>query len=130
MWHSCGKVRLADHFAGKPADLKRTFDRLVAVARSCGPVTVYAQKSRIVIQARVRFASAVVRSSWLDTGLWFRRRATHPRLHRTESLGRAGFGLHFKLASSADIDEELVALIREAYLTAIQDPRQRTHASG
>src|SRR5262245_41254308 len=101
MWHSCGRYRLADHFAGKPRQLRATFGRWVAVAKSCGPVEVYAQKTRIVIQARVRFAGAVVRTGWLDAGLWLRRRATHPRLHRTEDFGRLGFGLHFKLVSPA-----------------------------
>ena len=66
MWHSCGTFRLADHFAGKPPILRKTFTTFVSVARSNGPVIVYAQKTRIVIQARVRFAGAVVRSSWLD----------------------------------------------------------------
>ncbi len=47
-----------------------TFRRWVDIARSCGPVTVYAQKTRIVIQARVRFAGAVVRQQWLDAALW------------------------------------------------------------
>jgi hypothetical protein len=125
MWHSCGTFRLADHFAGKPPILRKTFTTFVSVARSNGPVIVYAQKTRIVIQARVRFAGAVVRSSWLDAALWLRRRASHPSLHRTEVFGRAGFGLHFRLRSPTDIDEDLAELIREAYLAALQDPRDR-----
>ncbi len=40
------------------------------MARACGPVTVYAQKSRIVFQARVRFAGAVVHNEWLEATLW------------------------------------------------------------
>jgi hypothetical protein len=126
MWHSCGKYRLADHFTGKPPTLRRTFDRFVAVARSCGPVTVYAQKTRIVVQARVRFAGAVVRSSWLDAGLWLRRPASHPRLHRTESFGAAGFGLHFKLTAPTEIDADLANLIQEAYLGAVRGPPKKT----
>ena len=65
LWHSCGRYRLADHFKGKPPALRRTFDRFVRLAKACGPVTVYAQKTRIVLQARVRFAGAVVRSGWV-----------------------------------------------------------------
>jgi len=119
LWHSCGRHRLADHFAGKPANLRATFRRWVAVARSCGPVTVYAQKTRIVIQARVRFAGAVVRQEWLDAGLWLRRRVTHPRVHRIEDFGRLGYGVHFRLTAPADIDDRLAALVREAYGAAV-----------
>ncbi len=53
-------------------------------------MTVYAQKTRIVIQARVRFAGAVVRQDWVDASLWLKRRITHPRLHRIEDFGRLG----------------------------------------
>lgn len=118
MWHSCGRFRLADHFKGKPSALRATFRRLVAVARACGPVTVYAQKTRIVIQARVRFAGAVVNRTWLDAGLWLKRRVTHPRVHRTEDFGKLGYGVHFRLTAPSDIDRGLVALMREAYARA------------
>jgi hypothetical protein len=119
LWHSCGRHRLADHFAGKPANLRATFRRWVAVARSCGPVTVYAQKTRIVIQARVRFAGAVVRQEWLDAGLWLKRRVTHPKVRRIEDFGKLGYGVHFRLTAPADIDRSLAALMREAYRAAI-----------
>ena len=59
-------MSLADHFRGKPIERKETWNRWLAVARECGPVNAYAQKSRIVIMTRVRFAGAVVRRSYLD----------------------------------------------------------------
>jgi hypothetical protein len=120
IWHSCTQVELASHFEGKPPQLHRTFERFVDLARACGSVTVYAQKTRIVIQARVRFAGAVVRKDWLDAGLWLKRRAEHPRLVRIESLGTAGFGHHFRLSRPEEVDEALAALMREAYRIGIQ----------
>ncbi len=97
LWHSCGRYRLADHFRGKPKALRDASDRFVALARACGPVTVYAQKTRIVIQGRVRFAGAVVHRSYLDAGLWLKRRVEHPALRRVESFGRLGYGYQFRL---------------------------------
>lgn len=125
LWHSCGRYRLADHFAGKPPVLRQTFRRFVATARDCGPVTVYAQKTRIVIQARVRFAGAVVRKDWLDAGIWLRRRVEHARVCRIESFGRLGYGIHFRLTRPSDIDRELAVLVREAYAAAVERPRAR-----
>ena len=119
LWHSCGRFPLARHFTGKPAALKATFRRWVAIARACGPVTVYAQKTRIVLQARVRFAGAVVRAQWLDAALWLRRRVDHPRVARIEDYGRLGFGVHFRLTAPADIDRRIVGLMREAYAAAV-----------
>ncbi len=115
MSHSCGRYSLNTHFRGKPLNLRRTFAELVRVSRSCGPVTVYAQKTRIVLQQRVRFAGAVVRSDWLDVHLWLRRAVRHPRLFRNESLGQLGYACHFKLRDPGEIDDALKDLVQEAY---------------
>jgi hypothetical protein len=115
MWHSCSRHSLEEHFAGKPTELRKAFDRLVELAEAFGPVTVYAQKTRIVIQARVRFVNVVVRKRWLDAGVWLKRRVEHPRLTRTESYGRLGYGHHFRIESPADVDERLADFLREAY---------------
>ncbi len=124
LWHSCARHRLAEHFAGKPPILRATFRRWSAIARGCGPVTVYAQKTRIVIQARVRFAGAVVRHGWVDASLWLRRRVAHPCLHHIEDLGRLGYGIHFRLTRPADIDRALVTLMCEAYAAAVGHSRR------
>jgi hypothetical protein len=115
-------VPLRTHFQGRAAALYPTYKAWAAVARGCGPVTIYAQKTRIVFQARVRFAGAVVRASYLDASVWLRRRTDHPLLLRTESFGRLGYGLHFRLCSPADIDGALHDLMREAYGLARTGP--------
>ena len=58
LWHSCIRLRLADHFRGKDPIVRQLFNRFRALVRG-GPVTVYAQKTWIVSQVRVRFAGAV-----------------------------------------------------------------------
>ena len=115
LWHSCGRYRLSDHFKGKPPAIRQTFDRYVELARACGPVIVYAQKTRIVIQARVRFAGAVVRRDYLDATMWLKRRIKHRRLSRVESFGNLGYGHHFRLTNPCDIDTSLGNLMKEAY---------------
>jgi hypothetical protein len=121
IWHSCGRYRLADHFAGKPIVLRQTFDRYVAAARTHGTLTVYAQKTRIVMQGRVRFAGVVVRKDWLDAHIWLRRPIDHPRLVRTESYGSLGFVHRFRLEDPKDIDKAMIELLGEAYIVGQQD---------
>ena len=123
LWHSCGRYRLRDHFRGKAPGLRSVFQAWLAAARAAGPVTTYAQKTRIVIQVRVRFAGAVVYKEWLDATLWLKREATHPRLHRVENFGRLGYGLHFRLDRPAQVDTALRALVREAYRAAADGPK-------
>ncbi len=120
IWHSCTNVELASHFEGKSLLVYQAFERYVALARACGPVTVYAQKTRIVIQARVRFAGAVVRRDWLDAAMWLKRRAEHPLLTRVEDFGAAGFGHHFRISTPDQVDKRLAKLMREAYKIGIQ----------
>src|SRR5262245_60282455 len=115
IWHSCVHYRLSDHFHGKPTQLRKTFDAYVAAARCYGPVTVYAHKTRIVMQVRVRFAGAVVRKDWLDASMWLKRLVDHPLLVRTESFGALGYGHHFRLCQPDDVDSSLVKLLGEAY---------------
>jgi hypothetical protein len=84
-------------------------------------VTVYAQKTRIVFQARVRFAGAVVHNDWLDASLWLKRRVEHSCLHRIESFGHLGYGIHFRLTKVTDVDRDLEVLMHEAYAENAND---------
>jgi hypothetical protein len=126
LWHSCVRVPLAAHFAGKPRERKQTFDRWLAAARACGRVVTYAQKSRIVFMARVRFGGAVVHGSYVDAGLWLRRRADHPRLRKIEDFGRLGQVHHFRLERPEDVDGALETLMREAYRVGTQELTARS----
>ena len=122
--HSCGRHRLGDHFRGRDPELRALFRSLVALARRHGPVTVYAQKTRIVMMVRVRFAGAVVRSSYLVVGLWLKRRVEHPRLRRVEFIPPGEFVHYFRLADRAELDEAFGALVREAYAIGRQEQRR------
>jgi hypothetical protein len=85
----------------------------------------YAQKSRITIMARVRFAGAIVHTSYVDAGLWLRRRVDHPRLRKID-FGRLGQVHHFRLERPEDVDSALEALMREAYRVGTQELTARS----
>jgi len=126
LWHSCVRVNVSEHFRGKPPERRRTWDRWVATARKWGPVTAYAQKSRLVIMARVRFAGAVVRVGYLEASLWLRRRVEHPLIRRVEDFQPLGYGYHFRLERADDIDAELQTLMQEAYRVGTQELTRRS----
>jgi hypothetical protein len=124
MWHSCGRYSLDDHFAGKQRVVREVFDRLLALVRKCGPVTVIPQRTRIAIQARVRFAGGVARQRWFDAGLWLTRRAEHPQLRRVEIYGPKAYVHRFRLTHPDDLDKDFSALVREAYAVGCQEHLQ------
>lgn len=125
LWHSCGRYRLADHFAGSEPGVRRLFDRLRRLVRACGPATMYAQKTRIVFQGDVRFAGALPRRRWLDVGLWLGRRAAHPCLRRVERPMPRDFIHHFRFTSPEQLDAAFARLVRAAYAIG-----RRAHLGG
>jgi len=121
LWHSCGNYEIDDHFKGRDANLREIYDRLVEITGQYGPVTVYAQKMRIVFMVQVRFGGVQVRKNWLDFGLWLTHHVEHPLQIKTEVFGPNSFGLSFRLSRSEDIDPTLEAFIAEAYKTGCRE---------
>jgi hypothetical protein len=97
------------------------FRKYVALIRRNGPVTVYAQKTRIVCMVRVRFAVAIVRRDWIQAGLWLKRRAEHPALQQVELIPPGNYVHFFRIRSEADLDDAFAALVREAYAIGRQE---------
>lgn len=121
LWHSCTRYKIGDHFAGKDPSLRKLFNHYVKTARQFGPVTVYAQKTRITFQGRVRFANAVVRQRWIEGTLWLKRRAEHPRFHRIEKIPPNNYIHAFRLTAPNDLDQDFIVLLREAYAVGQQE---------
>jgi hypothetical protein len=121
MWHSCRRHTIDEHFAGRDPRLRRLFQRYRALVREVGPITVYAQKTRIVFQARARFTGVVVRSNWLDAAVWLKRRLEHPRFRRIESVTARDHVHYFRILDARDLDEDVRAWVREAYAVGCQE---------
>ncbi|MBM3855694.1 MAG: hypothetical protein FJ399_21500 [Verrucomicrobia bacterium] len=79
------------------------------------------QKTRIALQARVRFAGGIARRHFFVAHLWLTRRATHRAHVKTETYGPQSYGLKFRLADPSDIDSDLRALMAEAYRVGCQE---------
>ena len=48
--HACGTHELEAHFRGKPEEIRRLFDCVVAVIQAIGPVRVLPEKTRIAFR--------------------------------------------------------------------------------
>lgn len=104
--------------------MREVFDKLLALVRACGPATVIPQKTRIAIQARVRFAGGVARKNWFDAALWLTHKASHPTLQRIEKFGPHSYGLRFRLKRPEDLDEPFRRLVEEACAVGRQEHLQ------
>jgi Domain of unknown function (DUF5655) len=114
MWHSCQVVSLDAHFAGR-TELREVYDRLLAVLRERGPVTVNVTKSRVAFQTRIRFAGIErPRRDHLLAGFLLTRPIESERLHRVEFIPPYYYAHRVRLYQPQDIDGELVAWLAEA----------------
>jgi hypothetical protein len=85
------------------------------MVREFGVVSVIPQKSRIALQARMRFAVLMPQRSVLKGHLVLARRDESPRFERVETYSRRNHVHVFRLASESELDDEFRALIMEAY---------------
>jgi len=113
--HACGRSTLASHFAGKPRNVRAIFDRLLAIAKKNGPVTVLPEKTRIAFQVRMSFAAFVIRQNWVDGHVVLARRFEHPRFRRIETFSPRNHLHAFRFTSLEEIDNEVAEWFAEAY---------------
>jgi hypothetical protein len=117
--HSCAVVALDDHFAAAPA-LRPVFDAYLAAAELNGPVTVNATKSRITLQARMRFAAVErPRRTHLNVHFVLTRELESERL-RVEHIPPRHYVHRLVLRTPADVDAEVRSWLAEAYAVGEQ----------
>jgi len=119
--HACGRHRLADHFQGKSPEIRRLYDRVVAIVRSLGPVRVLPEKTRIAFQVRMSFAQITPRRRWLDGHVVLARRVESRRFRRIETISPRNHVHAFRITRLEDLDAEFRGWIREAYAVGRQD---------
>jgi hypothetical protein len=124
LWHSCVVVDLETHFVGRPR-ARQLFEAWLTAVRTTGPVTVSVSRTRIEFMTRARFTGAVVRKDYLRSALWLKRRVDWPRFVKIEHYGGNNWGHFFEIHDESDIDEELMALVREARLVGDQSSTAR-----
>jgi hypothetical protein len=118
MAHSCSSVTLDELFARSTPEARAAFERYVELVRRCGPVEVIAQKTRVVIMGRVRFAGATVLRDRVRLNIALTRRLDAPWVERIETYLGGRWNAHrFIARTPADVDAipELPALVCEGY---------------
>lgn len=120
MWHSCVRVTVRDHLKGRPRDQVELYREIGRIVRSFGPgVTNVSSKTRTGWMARTRFAGIRFRKDDLLLSFWLKRQVVSPRL-KTTYLGRNDWIYEIAIGSFDDLDRELRAWLREAYVVGRQ----------
>ena len=120
LWHSCGKHTLEELFARSEPHVLPLFKKFAKMVRACGPVRMIPQKTRVAFQVRVRFAGVYPRKSHLLCGFALPYRSTDPRFVKIEEYAPHFQGHLFRVASAADLDEQVQRWLRESYQVGAQ----------
>jgi uncharacterized protein DUF5655 len=115
MSHSCGKFSLDDLFARSEPHVRKTFHEYARLVRTCGPVRMIPQKTRVVFQARMRFAGATPRKSHLLCHFILSRKIDNPRFHKIETFNPRCHAHYLRVSEDAELDAEVARWLREAY---------------
>jgi hypothetical protein len=114
--HTCATLGdLDEQFRGCQPQVRETFERILAAVRGLGPVTVLPEKTRIALHVRMSFAAFTPRRRWLDGHLVLARTIHSGRFRRVETYSPRNILHAFRLCSPAEMDEELVGWLAEAY---------------
>ena len=109
MAHSCSNYDLDTSFARSRPSVRAAFDQFVKLIERCGPVEVIAQKTRITIMAKVRFAGATVLLDRLRIGFALGRRIEHPNLVKVEDYGPRWIVHRLDIREPAELDDPAIA---------------------
>lgn len=124
--HTCAPLSNLDrHFAGKAPTVRATFDRILQLVTTLGPVEVLPEKTRIALHARMSFAAFVPRVNWLDGHLVLARELPSPRFRRVETFSAHNVLHAFRLNGPDEVDEEFAGWLAEAYEVGRQRRRTR-----
>jgi hypothetical protein len=113
--HSCISYSIYDHFQGKPASLRQTFDFLLTRISQFGPFRTDSVKSAINITARFHFVMLYVLRNSLKLEFALDRKLNSERITKTQKLGANRYSYFVKVADKEDIDDQLLSWLKEAY---------------
>ena len=102
------------HFRGKDPSLRKVYDLLIRRLRQNGPLRVDAVKTSINLISRHHFGGVGVRADYLRVGFLAVEPIRHPRIVHSQRLGPNRVGESVILRSVDDVDETLLAWLRNA----------------
>jgi Domain of unknown function (DUF5655) len=120
--HACAPLgRLDRHFAHASPTVRATFDRVLEAVGHLGPVEVLPEKTRIALHVRMSFAAFQPRRHWLSGHLVLARQVDSPRFRRVQVFSPRNVVHEFRLASPAEVDQQFIAWLAEAYRVGAQE---------
>lgn len=108
-------MSVAAHFTGKEPTVRATYQRLIDIARTLGPVTEEAKKTSIHLVRHTAFAGVATRRSSLILTLKSAMDIRSPRIERREQASANRWHLEVRFEKPEHIDRQLTSWLKAAY---------------
>ena len=108
-------MTLESHFARMDPTVRAIYRRLIAVARTFGPVTEDPKKTSIHLVRHAAFAGVATRRSSLILTLKSASDIPSPRIQKREQTSANRWHLEVRLEKPVHVDRQVTAWLRAAY---------------
>ncbi|THD77592.1 MAG: DNA replication protein DnaC [Phenylobacterium sp.] len=106
---------LDELFAGREAAVRETYDRIIAALTLLGPTRIEPKKTSIHLARRSAFAGVHPRKNALLLNIRSAAPIASARIRAREQVSKNRFHNELLLSSPAEVDDELMGWLREAY---------------
>ncbi|HEX2618756.1 MAG TPA: DUF5655 domain-containing protein [Phototrophicaceae bacterium] len=103
------------HFEGKPPQMRATYDRLIEALSEFGVLKQASKQTSIHLEKHSGFAGVHPRKNYFNLEFRTDYQIDDPRITRTQQLSTRRFEHTVKLETEADIDEQLLKWLKDAY---------------
>jgi len=104
-----------NHFEGKDPSVRKIYDQLTKSLKKFGPIIEEPKKTSIHLVNTTALAGVATRKAHLVLTIKSDHKLTSPRIHKTEQASAKRFHHEVKLTSPAEVDDELIGWLQEAY---------------
>ncbi|HYK40753.1 MAG TPA: DUF5655 domain-containing protein [Thermoanaerobaculia bacterium] len=115
MGEKAGEFTVDAHFAGKPPEVRKVYERLLALLAKIGPVSEDPKKTSIHLVRESALAGVEVRRDYLLLNLKTDYPIEGPRVERAEKLSANRYHTKVKLSAIAEVDAEVKRWLKDAY---------------
>lgn len=104
------------HFEGKDPNVRLIYDQLRKTFKKFGPFTEEPKKTSIHLVNATAFAGVATRKSYLLLNIKGDRPIKSARIQKSERVSAHRYHHEVKLVSAAEVDEELIGWLQQAYV--------------
>ena len=114
--HSCVVKSIDEHFIGKNANVRATYDTLGKKLKSIIDFNIHPVINAIMFTTDVTFLAIKPKKSWIDLEFLLDNEANEFPIHKVVKANKTSYAHFIRIQEPKDVDNQLIGWIKEAYM--------------